>query len=77
MPDKISVYVDREIHRSLKAEASLRGKSLSEFMVDAALNALHAPHRQASATKMDRIRSSVKGKITAEELQSMRNEGRQ
>lgn len=77
MAEKISVYVDQEMHRILKAEASLRGKSLSEFMVDAALSALHSPRRQESATKMDRIRESAKGYIRSEEIRNMRNEGRQ
>ncbi|MCW3488598.1 DUF1778 domain-containing protein [Dethiobacter alkaliphilus] len=77
MADKISVYVDQEMHRILKAEASLRGKSLSEFMVDAALSALHSPRRQESATKMDCVRESAKGYISSEEIRNMRNEGRQ
>jgi hypothetical protein len=76
MPEKISVYVDKELHRALKAEASLRGKSLSELMVDAALRTLYAPHRQAAAAQMDLLRGSVKDKLTAEEIQSMRREGR-
>ncbi len=77
LAEKISVYVDQELHRTLKAEASLRGKSLSEFMVDAALSALHSPGRQESATKMDRIREAAKVYISSEEIRSMRNEDRQ
>jgi hypothetical protein len=76
MTEKISVYVDKELHRALKAEASLRGKSLSEFMVEAALRTLHAPDRKMSSAKMDQIRDSVKGTISSEELRIMRNEGR-
>jgi hypothetical protein len=76
MAEKISVYVDKELHRALKAEASLRGKSLSEFMVEAALRILHAPDRRMSSSRMDQIRNSVKGNISAEELRAMRNEGR-
>ncbi len=76
MPEKISVYIDKKLHRLLKAEASLRGKSLSEYMVDAAVNALHAPQRQAAASKMDRIRESVKGSFTVEDLHDMRDEGK-
>lgn len=76
MPEKISVYVDQELHRTLKAEASLRGKSLSEFMVDAALSALHSPRRQVSASKMDLIRKSAKRSFSSEEIRSMRDEGR-
>jgi len=76
VPEKISVYVDKELHRVLKAEASLRGKSLSEFMVDAVLRTLYAPQRQSAAAQMDLIRNSVNEKFTAEEIQSMREEGR-
>ncbi|MCL6614418.1 MAG: DUF1778 domain-containing protein [Firmicutes bacterium] len=76
MAEKISVYVDKELHRTLKAEASIRGKSLSEFMLEAALRALHAPDRKISAAKMDHIRSSIKGNFSSEELRVMRNEGR-
>lgn len=76
MAEKISVYVDQELHRVLKAEASIRGKSLSEFMVDAALNALHSPRRQVSASRMDLIRESANRYVSSEELRSMRNVGR-
>jgi hypothetical protein len=77
MAAKISVYVDQELHRVLKAEASLRGKSLSEFMVDAALSALHSPRRQDSASRMDIIRESAKEYVSSEEIRSMRNTGKQ
>ncbi len=77
MAEKISVYIDKELHRLLKAEASLRGKSLSQFMVDAAINALHSPGRQESASKMDLIRESVRGYVSSKELRDMRNVGRQ
>jgi hypothetical protein len=77
MAEKISVYVDKELHRTLKAEASLRGKSLSEFMVEAALRTLHTPDRKMSSYKMDQIRNSVKGSVSSEELRAMRNEGRE
>jgi hypothetical protein len=77
MAEKISVYINQELHRMLKAEASLRGKSLSEFMVDAALSALHSPQRQVSASKMDQIRESAKRYISSAEIRSMRNVGRQ
>jgi hypothetical protein len=76
MAEKISVYVDKELHRALKAEASLRGKSLSEFMVEAALRILHAPDRRMSSAKMDDIRNSVNGTFSEEEFRAMRNEGR-
>ncbi len=76
MAHKISVYVDEQLHKKLKAEASLRGKSLSEFMLDAALNALHSPQRQEAASKMDLIRESAKGYVSSEEIRNMRNLGR-
>jgi uncharacterized protein (DUF1778 family) len=53
MAEKISIYVDKELHRALKAEASLRGKSLSEFMVEAAIHAVHVPDRKLASSKMD------------------------
>jgi len=76
MAHKISVYVDKKLHKKLKAEASLRGKSLSEFMVDAALSALHSPQRQEAASKMDLIRESAIGYVSSEEIRNMRNVGR-
>jgi hypothetical protein len=76
MAEKISVYVDQELHRVLKAEASIRGKSLSEFMVDAALSALHSPRRQVSASRMDLIREAANKYVSSEEIRSMRNVGR-
>ena len=66
MAEKISIYVDKELHRILKAEASLRGKSLSEFMVEAAVRTLNAPDRKMSSSKMDDIRNSVKGTISSD-----------
>jgi hypothetical protein len=76
MAEKISVYVDHDLHRALKAEATLRGKSLSEFMVDAALNALYSPRREKAAARMDRIRESSKGCYSSDDIRSMRDEGR-
>ena len=76
MAEKISVYVDQQLHRMLKAEASIRGKSLSEFMVDAALSALHTPRRQVSASRMDLIRESANREVSSEDIRSMRNVGR-
>jgi len=76
MPEKISVYVNEELHRVFKAAASLQGKSLSEFMVDAALRALRNPDRKAASSKMDRIRTSLRSNTSAEEIVQMRNEGR-
>ncbi len=73
---KISVYVSEEMHRTIKAAASLHGKSLSEFMVDAAKSALHNPDRKSAAARMDRIRTSVKTDLTLEEILQMKEEGR-
>jgi hypothetical protein len=76
MAKKISVYVSEEMHRTIKAAASLQGKSLSEFMVDAAMRALHNPDRKAASSRMDQIRASVKTGISLEEILQMREEGR-
>ncbi|MBS3975835.1 MAG: DUF1778 domain-containing protein [Syntrophomonadaceae bacterium] len=73
MASKISVYIDEEMHWKLKAAASLRGKSLSEFMVEAALHALQTSDRKMAASKMDRLRASVKSTVSSEELHDMRN----
>lgn len=78
MARKISVYIDKTIHKRLKAEASLRGKSLSEFMVDAALDTPHShKERQEAVSKMDLIRESAKGDVSCEEIRNMRNGGRE
>jgi hypothetical protein len=76
MAKKISVYVSEEMHRTIKAAASLQGKSLSEFMADAAMRALHNPDRKAASSRMDQIRASVKTGISLEEILQMREEGR-
>lgn len=76
MVKKISVYVSEEMHRSIKAAASLRGKSMSEFMFDAATSVLHNPDRKAAASRMDQIRTSVKTEVTLEEILQMKEEGR-
>ena len=76
MAEKISVYVDKELHRALKAAASLRGMSLSEFMVQAALRALHAPDRKVASSKMDQIRNSLANQFSLEDIRKMREEGR-
>jgi uncharacterized protein (DUF1778 family) len=54
MAEKISVYVNEELHRVFKAAASLQGKSLSEFMVDAALRALRNPEHNSTLWTIDR-----------------------
>lgn len=73
---KISIYVDEELHRSLKSMASLEGISLSEFVARAARRALHAPDRRTAAAEMDRIRHSLRGTFSLEDLRAMREEGR-
>lgn len=76
MAEKISVYVDEKLHRALKAEAAQRGKSLSQFMIDAAVNALHTPERKKLAAAMDTIREAQEEYFSAEELLEMRKDGR-
>ncbi len=43
---KITVYVTEELHRRLKAAASMRGQSLSAFMLRAARLLLEMPDRR-------------------------------
>ncbi|MBX6377533.1 MAG: ribbon-helix-helix protein, CopG family [Clostridia bacterium] len=74
--EKITVYVDENLHRRLKAAASLRGQSLSDFMLEAARRLLEAPDRRQAAAKMDRVRSRIQSSFNPEEVQSMREEGR-
>jgi len=76
MAEKISVYVDKELHRTLKTAAAQRGKTLSQFMLDAAVKNLHATDRKAAGTRMDHIRKSQTGSFSSGELLNMRNEGR-
>jgi len=76
MAEKISVYVDEKLHRALKAAAVQRGKSLSQFMVDAAVNTLHAPDRKTLASSMDAVRESQEEYFSREELLEIRKDGR-
>jgi len=76
MAHKISVYVDPELHRELKAYASKCGLSLSEFMVRAVKHYLHVPDRREVAKRMDEIRQSIPGTFTQKEIREMREEGR-
>lgn len=78
MARKISVYVDENLHRLFKTAASMRGQSLSEFMIGAAKQALSPPSRQAAATKMDRVREALRleDAYSAGEIRAMREEGR-
>lgn len=76
MARKISVYVDDDIHRALKAAASLQDLSLSEFMLRAARLTLKNPGRTAVAARMDSIRSQIGVKFSTDEIRDMREEGR-
>jgi hypothetical protein len=76
MARKISVYVDDDLHRALKAAASLQGLSLSEFMLRAARLTLKSPGRKDVAARMDSIRSQIGVKFSTDEIRAMREEGR-
>lgn len=76
MARKISVYVDEEFHKTLKAAASLQGLSLSEFMLRATRLALKSPDRKAIAARMDSIRSQIDARFSTHEIRAMREEGR-
>ena len=76
MGRKISVYVDEELHRTLKAAARLRGISLSEFMVNAAKRAVHAPSRREAMARMDSVRNAVPGRFSSDLIREMREAGR-
>ncbi|MBE3597280.1 MAG: hypothetical protein IMX02_00195 [Limnochordaceae bacterium] len=69
MAKKITAYVDEALHRRFKAAASLRGPSLSDFMLEAARRVLEAPDRRRAATQMDRVRSRIQATFTPEELE--------
>ncbi len=76
MARKISVYVDGDLHRSLKSAASLKGISLSEFMIEAARQALYTPGRKEASAKMDVVRESSSHVHSSDEVRAMREEGR-
>lgn len=76
MAAKITVYVDEGLHRRLKSAASLRGQSLSDFMLEAARRLLEAPDRRQAAARMDEVRSRIRSTFTAEELRLLKEEGR-
>lgn len=73
---RISVYVDDDLHRKLKASASLLGMSLSDFMVEAAQRMLNTPNRGAAASAMEKVRTSVANKFSVSEILTLREEGR-
>lgn len=76
MTRKISVYVDDDFHRALKAAASLQGMSLSEFVVRATRQALKMPDRRTVAGRMDAIRRSIDTRFSTTDIRQMREEGR-
>jgi predicted transcriptional regulator len=79
MAHKISIYVKPELHRELKALASRSGLSLSELMVRAAMQYLHAPDRAAVAKRMDEIRNRIAESsepFRPQEIREMREEGK-
>ncbi len=76
MPHKVSVYLDDQTHRELKAAASYQGLSLSEFMARSAKHFLEHPHRRAAAQLMDQLRQHVSQPITQDEIRDMRDSGR-
>lgn len=76
MAEKISVYVDEKLHRSLKAAAAQKGKTLSQYMVDAALQTLYKPDRKVLSADMDAVRESQDEYFSREDLLDMRKEGR-
>ncbi len=76
MAEKNSVYVDEKLHRALKVTAAKQGKSLSQFMVDAAVRALNVPDRKSLASAMDVVRESQEEYFSRKELLEMREDGR-
>ncbi len=76
MAEKISVYVDKELHKLFKTEAVKRGKTLSQFMVDAAVQSLHFPDRASAGTRMDQVREAQENYFSTEEILEIRNESR-
>lgn len=76
MAHKISIYLDDQTHRELKAAASRQGLSLSDFMARSAKEALQRPRRQEAARLMDQLRQQITHPVTAEEIREMRDDGR-
>lgn len=76
MAKKVTVYVEEELHRRLKAAASLRGQTLSDFMLQAARLLLEMSDRRQAAQQMDRVRTGVSVETTLDELRTWREEGR-
>ncbi len=72
----MAVYADEELHKALKAAASLQGLSLSKFMIEAAHRALEARHRKAAVARTNALRGVIRAKFSADEIRAMRDEGR-
>jgi uncharacterized protein (DUF1778 family) len=73
---KISIYLDDQTHRELKAATSSQGLSLSDFMARSAKEALQRLRRQETARLMDQLRKQITQPVTAEEIREMRDDGR-
>lgn len=71
---RITVYVDEETHRRLKAAASLRGKTLSGFLLEGALRLLEGDRRPV-ALRMEGLRRRIRGRFGAEEIRALKREG--
>lgn len=72
---RITVYVDEETHRRLKAAASLRGKTLSGFLLEGALRLLEEGDRRPVALRMEGLRRRIRGRFGAEEIRALKREG--
>lgn len=71
---RITVYVDEETHRRLKAAASLRGKTLSGFLLEGALRLLEGDRRPV-VLRMEGLRRRIRGRFGAEEIRALKREG--
>lgn len=76
MARKITVYVEEELHRRLKAAASMRGQSLPDFMLQAARLLLETADRRQAAVRMDQVRRRIGAGPSGEEVRLWREEGR-
>ncbi|MCL4543927.1 MAG: ribbon-helix-helix domain-containing protein [Chloroflexi bacterium] len=76
MAHKVSIYLNDETHRDLKAAASRLGVSLSEFMARAAVRALRQPNRREAADAMDQVRRQVATTFSADDIRELRDHGR-
>lgn len=76
MAHKVSIYLDDDTHRQLKTAASRSGMSLSAFMADAALQALHRPDRRMAHEALRALRPALAGRVAMEEIAEWRTGGR-